>query len=158
MGRSFLKRVSGQIDLRNLRLVAGVDRLSERSLIAPEFIVGWHQANPGATRANYPRRILQTRIEGLRIRRLTAGAAHGRCTRPAVLAAFGGESADFLAALAGRCIRNGGIGCPRARRYRAALGDTTWRTADSSPGAAPGYRSILCVPVGVRAGHPCSGH
>jgi len=63
--------MSGQIDLRDQRLVAGVDRLSERCLIAPEFIVGGQQADPGATGANCPRRILQACIEGSRIRRLT---------------------------------------------------------------------------------------
>src|SRR5215471_13555912 len=68
---SFLKRMSGQIDLRNQRLVAGVDRIPERALIALELIIGREQADPGATRANYPRRILEARVEGLRIRRLT---------------------------------------------------------------------------------------
>ena len=68
---SFLKRMSGQIDLLHQRLVAGVDRISERVLIALELVVGREQADPGATRANYPRRILQARIESLRIRRST---------------------------------------------------------------------------------------
>src|SRR5215831_19249293 len=68
---SFLKRMGGQIDLRNQRLVAGVDRSSERVLIALELIIGREQANPGAPRANYPRRIFQAHIERPRIGRLT---------------------------------------------------------------------------------------
>src|SRR6516165_3587954 len=63
----FLKRMSGEIDLRNQRLVAGVDRISERVLIALELIIDREQADPGPPRANCPRRILQAPIEGLRI-------------------------------------------------------------------------------------------
>src|SRR5215469_11585568 len=67
---SLLKRMGGEIDLRNQRLVAGMDSFSERVLIALELIVGREQADAGATRANYPRRILQAHIEPPRIGRL----------------------------------------------------------------------------------------
>src|ERR1700757_2457959 len=68
---SFLKRMGGQIDLRNQRLIAVMDRISDRLLITTFQGVNGQEVDPVSTCARHPCRILQARIERVRVDRLT---------------------------------------------------------------------------------------
>ena len=58
----------GKIDLGEPRHSS---RPPQRLLVATLRIVGRHQVDPVAVRASHPRRVLETRIKGLRVGRLT---------------------------------------------------------------------------------------
>jgi hypothetical protein len=64
----FLKSVSlKKIDFREHWHVGRPDRISKRLCIATLEIVDRHQGDPGAARAEHPRRIVQSVIEGLHV-------------------------------------------------------------------------------------------
>src|SRR5437763_17169206 len=60
-----------KIDLREPRHIGGLDRISERLLIATFWIHGGRQVNPVAMCAGHPRSTLKARIELVRAGRLT---------------------------------------------------------------------------------------
>src|SRR5580700_8497007 len=66
-----------EIDVRHHWAAGGADRTSERLLVAPFEIVDRRQVGPGAARAYHPRRVLQARVERLRVGRLTQIEAAG---------------------------------------------------------------------------------
>src|SRR5215469_2531456 len=95
--------MSGQIDLRNQRLITGMDRSSERLLVTDFQGVNGQEVDAVSTCARYPSRILQARIERLRVGRLTQIESSS--------ADLNGNSDDFVLGddVAGeQCADNGG--------------------------------------------------